>query len=330
MASDGERSRPRPERPTRETAQRPTAAREAASGPPAAEPAQAARSEPQASGARESWLGQRTALVDRFLDERLPPASEPPAALHAAMRHLLFPGGKRLRPAFVIAGCEALGAAPERALPAAAAVELVHTYSLIHDDLPCMDDDHHRRGRPTVHVAFGEANAVLAGDALLALAFEVLADAERASGAEAALWCARALAVAAGSRQLVGGQADDLAFAAGGPATVARVEAVHRRKSAALISASVACGARLGGASPELLANLAAFGEEVGVAFQIADDVLDADRNEECSSVSVLGLAAARERAETLLAGALRRIDGLGEKAAALRMLAELAVRREG
>ncbi|MFI5319788.1 MAG: polyprenyl synthetase family protein [Myxococcota bacterium] len=276
-----------------------------------------------------AWLGQRTALVDRFLDARLPPASEPPAALHGAMRHLVFPGGKRLRPAFAFAGCEAAGGTAERALPAAAAVELVHTYSLIHDDLPCMDDDTLRRGRPTVHVAFGEANAVLAGDALLALAFEALADAEAEAGPGAVAWCTRALAVAAGSRQLVGGQADDLAFAAGGPATLARVESVHRRKSAALIAASVACGARLAGAGTALLADLAAFGEEVGVAFQIADDVLDADRNEACSSVSVMGLAAARERAEALLAGALRRVDELGERAAALRMLAELAVRRK-
>jgi geranylgeranyl pyrophosphate synthase len=138
----------------------------------------------------------------------------------------------------------------------------------------------------------------------------------------------RALAVAAGSRQLVGGQADDLAFAAGGPATPERVESVHRRKSAALIAASVACGARLAGADPALLANLAAFGEEVGVAFQIADDVLDADQDEACSSVSVLGIAAARERADALLTRALLRLDGLGAKAAALRMLAERAVRR--
>jgi geranylgeranyl pyrophosphate synthase len=268
-------------------------------------------------------------IVDRVLDARLPPASEPPTALHGAMRHLIFPAGKRLRPAFVFAACEALGAPPERALPAAAAVELIHTYSLIHDDLPCMDDDVQRRGRPTVHVAYGEATALLAGDALLALAFEVIADAERECGAAAALWCARTLANAAGSRQLVGGQVDDLAFAAGGAATPERVESVHRRKSAALISAAVACGARLGGASAGVLANLAAFGEEVGVAFQIADDLLDAGRNEPCSSVSVLGPAAARARAEALLAGAQSRIEGFGEKGAALRMLAERAVRRE-
>ncbi len=275
-----------------------------------------------------AWLADRTARVDRYLDARLPPAAEPPTALHGAMRHLIFPGGKRLRPAFVFAGCEALGAPPERALPAAAAVELVHTYSLIHDDLPCMDDDDERRGRPTVHVAYGEANAVLAGDALLAFAFEVLADAERDAGAAAVVACTRALAVAAGSRQLVGGQADDLAFASAGPATVARVESVHRRKSAALIAASVGCGARLAGASPGVLENLTEFGHEVGVAFQIADDVLDAGRNEACSSVSVMGVEAARERADALLATALRRLEGLGEKAEALRMLAAISVRR--
>ena len=269
-----------------------------------------------------AWLAQCTALVDRTLDGRLPPAAEPPAALHAAMRHLVFPGGKRLRPAFVLAGCEAAGASPELALPAAAAVEFVHTYSLIHDDLPCMDNDALRLGKPTVHIAFGEATA------LLALAFEVLADAEVSCGAAAVAWCTRTLAVAAGSRQLVGGQADDLAFAAGGPAREARVISVHRRKSAALIAASVACGARLGGADRDLLAKLAAFGEEVGVAFQIADDVLDAGRNEACSLVSVIGLAGAQARAEAGLARALEQIDGLGEKGAALRALAELAVRR--
>lgn len=276
----------------------------------------------------EGWMRERSALVDRYLDGRLPPASEAPAVLHAAMRHLVFPGGKRLRPAFAFAGCAAAGANPDLALPAAAAVELVHTYSLIHDDLPCMDDDTTRRGRPTVHVAYGEANALLAGDALLALAFEVLADAEGSCGAAAVAGCTRALAIAAGSRQLVGGQVDDLAFAAGGPATPARVESVHRRKSAALIAASITCGARLGNASAALLANLAAFGEEVGVAFQIADDVLDADRNEACSSVSVLGLAGARARAEQLLGSALRRAEGWGEAAGPLRALAELAVRR--
>jgi geranylgeranyl pyrophosphate synthase len=274
------------------------------------------------------WLAERSALVDRYLDGRLPPASEAPTVLHAAMRHLVFPGGKRLRPAFVLAGCEAAGARPDLALPAAAAVELVHTYSLIHDDLPCMDDDATRRGRPTVHIAYGEANALLAGDALLALAFEVLADAEGSCGTAAVVWCTRTLAVAAGSRQLVGGQVDDLALAAGGEATLARVESVHRRKSAALIAASVACGARLGNADAALLAELAAFGEEVGVAFQITDDVLDAHQNEACSVVSLLGVDAARERAEALLARALKRTERLGAKGHALRVLAEMAVRR--
>src|SRR5262245_59190285 len=154
------------------------------------------------------------------------------------MRHLLFPGGKRLRPAFALAACEAVGSPPERALPIAAAVELVHTYSLVHDDLPCMDDDDLRRGRPTVHVAFGEAVAVLAGDALQAQAFELLARAG-AVPIEARLAALAELARAAGSRALVGGQAEDLAFAtsAGGTSAIAsaglvQIERIHERKTA--------------------------------------------------------------------------------------------------
>ena len=126
----------------------------------------------------EAYLAERSSLVDRYLDEVVPPASESPTSLHAAMRHLLFPGGKRLRPALAFAGCEAAGSPAEIALPAAAAVELVHTYSLIHDDLPSMDDDDFRRGVPTCHTVFGEGTAVLAGDALQALAFELTAGAK--------------------------------------------------------------------------------------------------------------------------------------------------------
>ena len=133
-----------------------------------------------------AYLAERAQLVDRLLERAVPPASEPPERLHAAMRHLLFPGGKRFRPALAFAGAEAVGGRPEAALPVAAAVELVHTYSLVHDDLPCMDDDVERRGKPTVHVAFGEATAVLAGDALLAAAFEVLAGAPAESVRELA------------------------------------------------------------------------------------------------------------------------------------------------
>ena len=268
------------------------------------------------------YLAERGALLEPFLDAALPPASAEPGALHAAMRHLLFPPGKRLRPGFCFAACEAAGGAPSLALPAAAAVELVHTYSLVHDDLPCMDDDATRRGRATVHVAYGEALAVLAGDALLALAFEVLAR----SGDAAAL---AELARASGSRELVGGQALDLAFPAEGVADAAGVEAVHRRKSAALFAAAAALGARLGGADVALRERLGAFGREVGLAFQIADDLLDADGDGACSLVRALGGPAARARAETLLEGALARVADLGARAEPLRQLARYAVRRD-
>jgi geranylgeranyl diphosphate synthase, type II len=268
------------------------------------------------------YLAERAALLEPFLEGALPPAGEAPAPLHAAMRHLLFPGGKRLRPGLCFAACEAVGGAPERALAAAAAVELVHTYSLVHDDLPCMDDDALRRGRPTVHVAFGEANAVLAGDALLALAFELLARAgDAAAVAE--------LAHAAGSRELVGGQALDLAAEDEPVADAAAIEAIHRRKSAALIAASIGLGARAGGADAALRERLVAFGLDVGVAFQIADDLLDADDDGACSLARALGGPGARARAEALLAGALARIADLPARAEPLRELARHAVRRE-
>jgi geranylgeranyl pyrophosphate synthase len=274
-----------------------------------------------------AYLFERTPLVDAVLEAALPGASAPPAPLHAAMRHLLFPGGKRLRPAFAMAAAEAVGGSCEAALPMAAAVELIHAYSLIHDDLPCMDDDAERRGRPSVHVAFGEAVAVLAGDALQAAAFEVLSR-ESDGGAPAVnLAAVRDLAHAAGSANLVGGQADDLVF---DPSETRPepIESVHRRKSAALITAAIVGGARLAGADAALLARLRRFGEAVGVAFQIADDLLDADESDPCSMVRALGAAAARARADALLEDALREVEALGERAEPLRALARYAALR--
>ena len=288
----------------------------------------------------QAWLAERTPLVDRALEALVPKADEEPVALHAAMRHLLFPGGKRFRPALALAGAEAVGASPEDGLPAAVAVELVHTYSLVHDDLPCMDDDDERRGRPTVHVAFGEPVAVLAGDALLAAAFEVLAAAFDPIHPERSALALRDLAHAAGSHALVGGQVDDLGFAgspaasagsppAEGAALARQIESIHERKTAALIAAAVVCGARLAGADDETLLRLGAFGREVGLAFQIADDLLDAGEDDPCTLLRALGPDAARARADALLAGALARIEGLGEPAERLRELARFAVRRE-
>jgi geranylgeranyl diphosphate synthase type II len=274
----------------------------------------------------EAYLNDRGQLVDAALEKWLPPAGEPPAQLHAAMRHLVFPGGKRVRPALAFAGCEAVGSAPDRALPVAVAVELVHTYSLIHDDLPCMDDDVERRGRPTVHVAYGEATALLAGDALLTAAFEVLAAARPEHPAERVLAAISDLAQASGSRQLVGGQVDDLAV--GSDADASAIESIHRRKTAALIAAAVVGGARLGGAPARDLERLQVFGERVGVAFQITDDLLDREEDAGCSLATLLGPEAARDRAEALLSDALTDVEPLGAPADPLRELARFAVRR--
>ena len=276
----------------------------------------------------EAYITERTRVVNEWLDDFVPPPDAKPERLHAAMRHLLFPGGKRLRPAFALAAAEAVGAPPEVALPAAAAVELVHTYSLIHDDLPCMDDDVERRGLPTVHVAFDEAIAVLAGDALLALAFEALTAGVSASPIEAsrAALAVSDLAQAAGSVALVGGQVDDVAAEARGvELDAAAIESIHARKSAALIAAAVVTGARLAGAEETLLERLHRFAMQAGIAFQITDDCLDRD-----GLAPVLGEDGARTRAEALLEQALAHIEDLGERAEPLRELARFAVRRDG
>ncbi|MEM9177953.1 MAG: polyprenyl synthetase family protein, partial [Myxococcota bacterium] len=254
-----------------------------------------------------------------------------PATLAGAMRHLLFPGGKRLRPVMALAAAEAVGGPADAAIPLGVAVELIHTYSLIHDDLPCMDDDDLRRGRPTVHKAFDEATAVLAGDALLTEAFAVLAD----GAAEAAdrIEVVGLLARSAGASGLVGGQVDDLAFeASGGPGDGTRaalLASIHARKTAALFRASIEGGATLAGANPGQRAALERFSRDVGIGFQIADDVLDADSGEAASILRLQGIDDAKHGAEALLDRALGEIEGWGEAAEPLRALARFAVRRE-
>jgi geranylgeranyl pyrophosphate synthase len=223
-----------------------------------------------------SFLARWAGPVETALEDLLPPASAAPVALHAAMRHAMFPGGKRLRPMLALLGAAATGGEPRAALRAAAGLECLHTYSLIHDDLPCMDDDALRRGRPTCHVVFGEAMALLAGDALQALAF-----AAAASGGEAAV---AALAHAAGSRGMVGGQVEDLAAEGAaeqerGGHTIARLEWIHDHKTGALITAALLVGAHAG-SHPEpvpaaVVATLERYGARLGRAFQIADDCLD-------------------------------------------------------
>jgi geranylgeranyl diphosphate synthase type II len=210
--------------------------------------------------------------VEQALRELLPPPTAAPTRLHEAMHYALFPGGKRLRPMLALLGCEAVGGDPRAALCAAAAIECLHTYSLVHDDLPCMDDDDLRRGRPTCHKVFGEALALLAGDALLTVAFEGAAS---AGGAAVA-----ALARGAGSLGMVGGQVEDLA-AEGDPAghTLARLSWIHDHKTGALITASLLVGAHAAagpaGAPPAVVEPLTRYGDLLGRAFQIADDCLD-------------------------------------------------------
>ena len=266
----------------------------------------------------EEFLASSRERVDAHLRDRLPAESERPAELHRAMRYAVFSGGKRLRPALAFAAATAAGADPDRAVPVAGAVELVHAYSLVHDDLPALDDDDERRGRPTVHVAFGQATAILTGDALLTEAFAQLALLSE-PGAVAAT-CA-GLARAAGSRELVGGQVDDLAFdpAAAG---VEDVASIHLRKTAALFRFAVWGGGVAAGLGASELERLDAYGRAYGLAFQLADDLDDADLDE-CSILHALSPERTRERARALLAEAKRGIEPFGSDGWALAGLAE-------
>jgi geranylgeranyl diphosphate synthase type II len=291
----------------------------------------------------EAYMAERIPLIDAAIEARFDrSADRVPAHLQGAMRHLLFPGGKRLRPIFALAAAEAVGGKASAALPLAVAVELVHTYSLVHDDLPCMDDDDLRRGRPTVHVAYDEATAVLAGDALQSEAFAALAEAAAPVDAARLLFAVGRLARAIGAQGLVGGQQDDLAFeadaaaradgagaAGAGPGTDhARLASIHERKTAALFQAAIVGGAMLGGANDEERARLEAFARDVGVAFQIADDLLDADSEEAASILRLQGLDDARAGAMGLVERALGQIEGWGERSMPLAELARFAVRR--
>ncbi|MDB6094158.1 MAG: Polyprenyl synthetase [Verrucomicrobia bacterium] len=224
-------------------------------------------------------MKRQVARVETGLNQYLPPASTRPSRLHEAMRYSLEAGGKRLRPVLVLATADLFPASSTRshadALPAAVAVECLHTYSLIHDDLPCMDNDDLRRGRPTAHRQFDEATALLAGDALLTHAFGLLAESYAATPALAHALI-RELAEAAGSRRLIGGQMEDLLAEKKPGATAAELEFIHLNKTAAMIEASLVMGGLVGGADDATTEKLRRLGRELGLAFQIIDDVLDA------------------------------------------------------
>ena len=306
-------------------------------------------SEGGTSSAWSARVGAYQQRTEQVLDRYLTLADPGTPRLLQAMRYSVLGGGKRLRPILVYCAGEALGA-PLSALDApAAAVELIHAYSLIHDDLPAMDDDDLRRGRPTCHRAFDEATAILCGDALQACAFETLA---REMPPSAAARACLVLARAAGAEALVGGQADDLAAERGwipdmtaAPAAerVAWLERIHRRKTGALFLAALELGGLSAAADPTQLALLAAYGRCFGLAFQIADDLLDAEGDEaamgkrvgkdadrgKITYPTVAGVAAARERALGLAADATAAVEPLGEQAADLASLAHWIVARD-
>ncbi len=289
----------------------------------------------------KEYLAARAAEVDAALDAFLPKAKEKPATIHAAMRYSVFAGGKRLRPILCLAAAEACGGDPESAMPPACAVEILHTYSLVHDDLPCMDDDDLRRGRPTCHKVYGEGMAVLTGDALLTEAFLILAQTPPAKRYPGAAYIAE-LALTGGSTRLIGGQVMDLE-GEGKKLTKAQLVKIHEAKTAALLTTSLRLGAMTANATEKQLEALGTFGRALGLAFQIIDDILDVTQStevlgktagkdaavEKATYPAILGLEKSRKEAAKLTAEALDALAPLGKKAARLREIAEYLLKRE-
>jgi farnesyl diphosphate synthase len=290
----------------------------------------------------QAWMGDIQARMEAALAGALPAAHIAPARLHGAMRYAALEGGKRVRPLLVFAAGEVAAAPPERLEMAACSVELIHAYSLVHDDLPCMDDDVLRRGKPTVHVEFDEATALLVGDALQALAFQILSDHRLADDARTQLDMVRTLAVAAGSRGMAGGQQIDLE-STGSALSLPELEFMHIHKTGALIRAAVTLGAACGAVDGNQKANLDRYAKAIGLAFQVVDDLLDYEgststlgktagkdsRQGKPTYVSTLGLAQARELADELRAEALAALQGVGACAARLAQLADFIVLRK-
>ena len=291
----------------------------------------------------KTYLEEKRQDVDRFLDSVIPAENFPPATLHKSMRYSLFAGGKRVRPILAIAAYEAVGVSSPSILPCAAALELVHTYSLIHDDLPAMDNDDYRRGKLTNHKVFGEAMAILAGDALLTMAFDLISrNSLDGVDAVAQIQVVQELAGGAGSAGMVAGQVADIE-AEGKDIDFATLEGVHRWKTGKLIRAAVRIGGILAGASPPALKDLTAYAEEVGLAFQIADDVLnvvgsreelgkdahtDASRGKK-TYPAFFGVQGARNLADERVVSAIQSLQNFDSKADPLRDLARYITARK-
>lgn len=289
----------------------------------------------------EAYIARQQKRVDSALDRCVPPDSQDPSVIHRAMRYSLFAGGKRIRPLLCIAAADAVSDAPIGIENAACALELIHTYSLIHDDLPALDNDDLRRGRPTCHKVFGDAMAILAGDALLTLAFEVLSKLED-TDTERRIALVSELAAASGTvGGMIGGQVNDLEGEGKFP-TAQLLESIHRAKTGALLRASVRMGGIYAGATGAQLAALTSFGEHVGLAFQIVDDILDVEQPSEAlgktagkdaaqhkiTFPAVYGLERSREMAENKRLAAHLALVSFDDRAERLKQLADLVVRR--
>jgi len=293
----------------------------------------------------KTYLKERIALVDQALEQYLPHEDKRPQSIHKAMRYSIFAGGKRVRPILMLAACETVGGQVTQALPAACAMEMIHTYSLIHDDLPAMDDDDFRRGRPTSHKVFGEAIAILAGDGLLTEAFKLMSDPRFFAGVSPAAHLAviHEIAACAGTFGMVGGQVVDMESEGRADIDLPTVQYIHTHKTGALIKASVVAGALLGGADDAQLAAIRRYGEAAGLAFQIADDILDIEGTTEeigkdagsdeargkATYPAVMGLAAAKQEAHAMMDAAFSALEPFGKTAEPLRAIARYIVERK-
>jgi farnesyl diphosphate synthase len=289
-----------------------------------------------------AWAAAHQSRFEDVLRTQLPQPDIAPQRLHQAMRYAVLDGGKRVRPLLAFAAGELAGADLSRVNIVAAAVEMIHAYSLVHDDMPCMDDDVLRRGKPTCHVQYDEATALLVGDSLQSLAFQLLVEHRLSDGPQQQLAMIKLLAVASGSRGMAGGQAIDL-DSVGKSLSLPELEFMHIHKTGALIRAAVLLGAQCGSVSAEHLAKLDHYGKCVGLAFQVVDDVLDAEAdtatlgktagkdedNDKPTYVSLLGVSAAREMAKNLHAEALDSLVDFGDAGQRLRELADFIVLRK-
>jgi geranylgeranyl diphosphate synthase type II len=289
----------------------------------------------------KTYTASRQKTIDRALDRFLPKENTKPATIHKAMRYSLFAGGKRLRPILCLAAAEACGGKIDHALPFACAMECIHTYSLVHDDLPSMDNDDFRRGRPTCHKVFGDGIAVLAGDALLTIAFEIISRAKAPPRYDASILL-REVAVAAGSQKLIAGQVADLE-AEGKNAGRAELRYIHENKTAAILTTSVRLGAMSANANAKQLDAITDFGRSLGLAFQVIDDILDVTQTseklgksagkdaaaEKATYPAVIGLAKSRAEAKRLTRKAHDALSIFGPKGDALHALANYLLERE-